>query len=122
MATVAIPSARPATSSLVLLLGLAILLNYIDRGAIAIASPVLKPELHLSNTGYGYAVSAFFWTYVPIQFFIGWACDRWCVYRLIAAGIGLWALSTLAMAGRRRSTRPWVTPAASTTTATRSGS
>jgi len=97
MATVAIPSARPATSSLVLLLGLAILLNYIDRGAIAIASPVLKPELHLSNTGYGYAVSAFFWTYVPIQFFIGWACDRWCVYRLIAAGIGLWALSTLAM-------------------------
>jgi len=79
------------------LLGLAILLNYIDRGAIAIASPVLKPELHLSNTGYGYAVSAFFWTYVPIQFFIGWACDRWCVYRLIAAGIGLWALSTLAM-------------------------
>jgi MFS family permease len=83
--------------ALVLLLGLAILLNYIDRGAIAIASPVLKPELGLSNTEYGYAVSAFFWTYVPIQFFIGWACDRWCVYRLIAAGIAVWALSTLAM-------------------------
>jgi MFS family permease len=83
--------------ALVLLLGLAILLNYIDRGAIAIASPELKPELGLSNTGYGYAVSAFFWTYVPIQFFIGWACDRWCVYRLIAIGIAVWALSTLAM-------------------------
>lgn len=97
MATVATSTARPATLTLVLLLGLAILLNYIDRGAIAIASPVLKPELGLSNTEYGYAVSAFFWTYVPIQFFIGWACDRWCVYRLIAAGITLWALSTLAM-------------------------
>jgi len=97
MATVANSTARPATLALVLLLGLAILLNYIDRGAIAIASPVLKPELGLSNTEYGYAVSAFFWTYVPIQFFIGWACDRWCVYRLIAAGITLWAISTLAM-------------------------
>lgn len=97
MATVAHSTARPAALALVLLLGLAILLNYIDRGAIAIASPVLKPELGLSNTEYGYAVSAFFWTYVPIQFFIGWACDRWCVYRLIAAGIALWALSTLAM-------------------------
>src|SRR5262245_18131695 len=97
MATVAISTARPAELTLVLLLGLAILLNYIDRGAIAIASPVLKPELGLSNTQYGYAVSAFFWTYVPIQFFIGWACDSWCVYRLIAAGIALWAPSTLAM-------------------------
>ncbi|WP_294120458.1 MFS transporter [Sphingomonas sp.] len=97
MATIASSTTRPATLGLVLLLGLAVLLNYIDRGAIAIASPILKPELGLSNTEYGYAVSAFFWTYVPIQFFIGWACDRWCVYRLIAAGIALWALSTLAM-------------------------
>jgi len=97
MASKAIETAKPATLTLVMLLGLAILLNYIDRGAIAIASPVLKPELGLTNTQYGYAVSAFFWTYVPIQLFIGWACDRWCVYRLIAAGIALWALSTLAM-------------------------
>jgi MFS family permease len=97
LATKAMETARPATLALVLLLGLAILLNYIDRGAISIASPQLKPELGLTNTQYGYAVSAFFWTYVPIQFFIGWACDRWCVYRLIAAGIALWAVSTLAM-------------------------
>lgn len=100
MATVTatrMPAGRAATIVLILLLGLAILLNYIDRGAIAIASPVLKPELGLTNTGYGYAVSAFFWTYVPIQLFVGWACDRWCVYRLIAAGIALWAVSTLAM-------------------------
>jgi MFS family permease len=88
---------RAAAVVLILLLGLAILLNYIDRGAISIAAPQLKPELGLSSTEYGLAVSAFFWTYVPLQFFIGWACDRWCVYRLIAAGIGLWALSTMAM-------------------------
>ena len=83
--------------ALVLLLGLAILLNYVDRGAIAIAAPKLKPELGLSATGFGIAVSAFFWAYVPLQFLVGWACDRWCVYRLIAAGIALWAASPIAM-------------------------
>ena len=100
MATTGAIRAEPtksATIVLILLVGLAILLNYIDRGAIAIAAPQLKPELGLSGTEYGLAVSAFFWTYVPLQFFVGWACDRWCVYRLIAAGIGLWALSTMAM-------------------------
>jgi MFS family permease len=34
---------------------------------------------------------------VPLQLLVGWACDRWCVYRLIAAGIALWAVSTMAM-------------------------
>jgi MFS family permease len=88
---------RTAAVVLILLVGLAILLNYIDRGAISIAAPQLKPELGLSGTEYGLAVSAFFWTYVPLQFLVGWACDRWCVYRLIAAGIALWAVSTMAM-------------------------
>ena len=89
--------ARPAALGLVLLLGLAVLLNYVDRGAIAIAAPLLKPELGLSATGFGIAVSAFFWVYAPIQYFVGWACDRWCVYRLLAAGIALWAVSTMLM-------------------------
>lgn len=97
MASTAVSTSRPATMTLVLLLCLAVFLNYIDRGAIAIAAPQLKPELGLSATQYGLAVSAFFWTYVPLQLFIGWACDRWCVYRLIAAGIALWAASTMAM-------------------------
>ncbi|MEO5808532.1 MAG: MFS transporter [Sphingomicrobium sp.] len=90
--------ARPvAALGLVLLLGLAVLLNYIDRGAIAIAAPLLKPELGLTATQFGLAVSAFFWIYAPIQFAVGYACDRWCVYRLLAAGLALWALSTIAI-------------------------
>ena len=90
-------STRSMSIGLVLLLGLAILLNYVDRGAIAIAAPKLKPELGLSATGFGIAVSAFAWVYVPMQFVVGWMVDRWCVYRLMAAGIALWALCTMAM-------------------------
>ena len=98
MATIA-RTGRAGASTLVLvaLIGLAVLLNYLDRGALAIAAPLLKPELGLSSIQFGLAVSAFFWIYAPIQYFIGWACDRWCVYRLLAAGIALWAISTMLM-------------------------
>jgi len=82
---------------LVLLLGAAVFLNYVDRGAIGIAAPLMKDELGLSEEAYGLAFSAFFWVYAPIQLFAGWLCDRFSVYKLMAAGILLWAGSTLLM-------------------------
>ena len=80
-----------------MLLGAAIFLNYVDRGSLPTAAPVLKGELNLSKEDYGLAVSAFFWIYAPIQLFAGWLCDRFSVYKLIATGILIWALSTLLM-------------------------
>jgi MFS family permease len=85
------------TSALVFLLGAAVFLNYVDRGAIGIAAPLMKTELGLSEEAYGLAFSAFFWIYAPVQLFAGWLCDRFSVYRLMAAGILLWAASTLMM-------------------------
>lgn len=80
-----------------LLLGIAIFFNYVDRGALPIAAPLLKGDLNLSNEAYGVAVSAFFWIYAPVQLFAGWLCDRFSVYKLLALGILLWAGSTLLM-------------------------
>jgi len=57
----------------------------------------MKGDLGLSNEAYGWAVSAFFWVYAPVQLFAGWLCDRFSVYRLLALGILLWAASTLLM-------------------------
>ena len=89
--------ARTSANLLVLLLGAAVFLNYVDRGAIAVAAPLMKGELGLTNTAFGTAVSAFFWVYAPVQLFAGWLCDRFSVYKLMAVGIGLWAASTLLM-------------------------
>lgn len=94
MATLARP-AVPALS-LVLLVAAAVLLNYVDRGTVAVAAPLMKAELGLTATGFGIAVSAFFWIYAPIQLGIGWLVDRFSVYKLLAAGLALWALSTIA--------------------------
>jgi MFS family permease len=89
--------ARTSANLLVLLLGVAIFLNYVDRGALPVAAPKLTSELGLSPERYGVAVSAFFWIYAPVQLFAGWLCDRFSVYKLLALGILLWAGSTLLM-------------------------
>jgi len=95
--TVMRQGARTSANLLVLLLGTAIFLNYVDRGALPTAAPSLKGELGLSNEAYGLAVSAFFWVYAPVQLFSGWLCDRFSVYKLLALGILIWAGSTLLM-------------------------
>jgi MFS family permease len=78
----------------VVLIALSVLLNYIDRGAIGVAAPLMKEELKLSATGFGIAVSAFFWAYAPACLLVGWLCDRFCVYRVFALGVAIWAIST----------------------------
>jgi len=95
MATIA--TTTNVTRGLVILLGAAVFLNYVDRGAIGIAAPLMKSELGLSEEAYGVAFSAFFWIYAPVQLFAGWLCDRFSVYKLMAGGILLWAASTLLM-------------------------
>lgn len=54
-------------------------------------------ELRLSPEAFGIILSAFFWVYAPIQLFVGWLVDRFSVFKLMAAGVLLWAVATLAM-------------------------
>jgi MFS family permease len=88
---------RPGATVLVVLLGVAVLLNYTDRGAIGIAAPLMTSELKLGPEAFGLVLSAFFWVYAPVQLVVGWLVDRFSVYRLLAAGVFLWAAATFAM-------------------------
>ncbi|MGN6154652.1 MAG: MFS transporter [Sphingomicrobium sp.] len=87
---------RGGVPMLVTLLGVAVFLNYVDRGAIGIAAPLMTAELKLDPEAFGLVLSAFFWVYAPVQLVVGWLCDRFSVYRLMAAGVLLWAAATLA--------------------------
>jgi MFS family permease len=82
-------------TGLVGLLALAVLLNFVDRGAIGIAAPLMSRQLGLSATRFGLAVSAFFWTYGLTQPFIGALADRWHPGRVLAVSVSLWAVATL---------------------------
>ncbi|MCW1382358.1 MFS transporter [Novosphingobium sp. KCTC 2891] len=84
-----------AVRALVLLLAVAVLLNFVDRGALGIAAPKMKADLGLSATTFGLAASAFFWTYAAMQPLLGWLSDRISVYKVLAFALALWALSTM---------------------------
>ena len=93
------PAARgPHTAgvpvALVVLLGAALLINYVDRGTASMAAPFLKTELHLSYAQMGVVLSAFFWGYVPAQPLMGWLADRLGPARVLGAGFLLWSLAT----------------------------
>jgi MFS family permease len=81
---------------LVALLGLLIFINYVDRGNLSTAAPLIKDQLHLTHTQAGILLSAFFWTYTPFQLVSGWLAQRFNTYAVLTAGLVIWALATIA--------------------------
>ena len=79
----------------VALLAAAMLINYVDRGNLSTAAPLIKDQLHLTNTQAGILLSAFFWTYTPFQPVAGWLAERINPYRTLAIGVAVWSAATL---------------------------
>src|SRR5258707_3409393 len=77
-----------------LLLVLSVLINYIDRGNLSIAAPLLKDELGLSASQVGILLSSFFWTYSLFLPASGWLADHFDVKWVMALGFFLWSGAT----------------------------
>src|SRR5437870_1386921 len=77
------------------LLSLSVLINYVDRGNLSVAAPVLALELSVSPAQLGLLFSAFFWTYAIGQIPAGLLADRFSVNRLYAGAYLLWCVATL---------------------------
>ena len=85
----------PELFRLAILLALSIFINYIDRGNLAIAAPLMKDDLGLSYSQLGILLSCFFFAYAPFQIVSGWLVDRFPVNWVLALGILLWSAATL---------------------------
>jgi MFS family permease len=79
----------------VVLLALAVCINYVDRGNLATAAPLIQDELHLSDTQLGFLLSAFFWTYVTAMTPAGWLAERYGARSVLAGGVIVWSVATL---------------------------
>jgi MFS family permease len=77
-----------------LLLGAALMINYVDRGTISTAAPLIKSEFGLDQVQMGLLLSAFFTTYVLSQPLMGILVDRLGAARVLAAGFTLWSVGT----------------------------
>lgn len=81
-------------NGVLLLLGLSVFINYIDRANLSVAAPLLQDELGLSHAQLGVLLSAFFWTYASMQLLAGWLVDRFEVKWVFAIGFLVWSLAT----------------------------
>lgn len=84
---------RAFAPALVLLV-ISFLINYIDRGNISVAAPLMREEFKLSDSQLGILFAAFFATYTGMQFIVGWLVDRFDANRILAAGFLVWSLAT----------------------------
>jgi ACS family D-galactonate transporter-like MFS transporter len=91
-------SRPPQTWGILLLLVTAMGISFFDRGNLAVAAPVLAPELGISHWQLGLLLSAFFWTYAASQIGAGWLVDRIEVRRVYAVAFLIWSLATLSTA------------------------
>jgi ACS family D-galactonate transporter-like MFS transporter len=80
----------------VVLLSLAALINYMDRGSLSVALPFVAKEMHLDPLQQGWALSAFSMTYVLSQLPMGWLVDRFPLKWLYAGCFALWCCASAA--------------------------
>jgi ACS family D-galactonate transporter-like MFS transporter len=79
-----------------ILLVASVAINYIDRGNLSIAAPLLEGDLGIAPAQLGILLSAFFWTYSIFQIPAGWLADRFDANWILAAGFLLWSAATAA--------------------------
>ncbi len=89
------PSRRIARIQIIAVCTLAIagIINYIDRGSLAIANTTIRAALGLSATRMGVLLSAFSMSYAVSQLPVGVLLDRFGERRVLGAGMFLWSVT-----------------------------
>ena len=76
------------------LLGTGIVINYLDRVNISVATKPFEQEFHLTQTEMGIILSAYLWSYVLLQVPVGALLDRFGVTWPVRIGTFIWGLAT----------------------------
>ncbi|WP_428956656.1 MFS transporter [Streptomyces sp. cg35] len=92
------PPTRTRWRIFLLLLAI-VTLNYIDRGSVSVALPLITDDLHLSKEVTGFVLSAFFWTYALMQIPAGRLIDRFGPRRMAGGACVGWGVATALTAG-----------------------
>jgi MFS family permease len=77
-------------------LSIAGVINYIDRGSLAIANTTIRADLGFSATRMGVMLSAFSLSYAFSQLPVGVLLDRFGERRVLGAGMFLWSVTQTA--------------------------
>ncbi len=79
--------------SIVALLFVASLINYLDRATLSVALPLISVSLNLGPATKGLLLSAFFTSYALMQVPVGWCVDRYNLRWIYSGLFALWSLA-----------------------------
>ena len=91
--------APPARLVALTLLTVAGVVNYLDRGAVALAVEPIRHDLGLSRGEIGLVLASFAWSYGLAQIPAGVLVDRFGPRPLLAVGLCIWSAAQAACAG-----------------------
>ena len=98
MSAAAAPAAVPRQSSrawrVAALLGIGVLVNYLDRVNLSVAVVPLQTEFGLSTVAVGYLLSTYGWTYLLLQMPVGAIIDRFGVKRVGRVSACFWSIAS----------------------------
>ena len=87
------PRIRTIQNSSLTLIFLICLLNYMDRGTLSVANPLIRKELGLSISQMGVLLSAFLWPYAFALLVAGGLVDRWRPRRMLTSAMIVWSIA-----------------------------
>jgi MFS family permease len=87
---------RRKQASVIVMLLIAAVINYMDRASLAVGNPLIRHDLGLNVAEMGILLSAFSWAYAAGQLPAGILLDRIGVHRLLGAGAFLWSVAQAA--------------------------
>lgn len=71
-----------------------LMLNYGDRAAIGVATPVMIHEFGFSKSTFGWVLAAFAFSYSPFGFIGGWLADKFGPRNAMAVAVTVWSMFT----------------------------
>jgi MFS transporter, ACS family, hexuronate transporter len=78
--------------TLIVILALATILNYLDRQALSILAPTLQREMRIDNAHLGWLFAIFYYSYTLLQFAVGPVLDRFNLRWCFAIAVLAWSL------------------------------
>jgi MFS transporter, ACS family, D-galactonate transporter len=71
-----------------------VVINYMDRSNLSVAAAALSKDLHLNSVELGLILSAFGWAYCALQIPGGWMIDRFGPRLMYAISLFFWSVAT----------------------------
>lgn len=90
------PRARNVRWIVVVILTLLSIINYLDRGNLSVAAPLIMKDLHMNPAAMGVILSSFVWPYAVMNLPSGWAVDRFGTKLIMSIAVGFWSVVAVA--------------------------